>query len=172
MPHLSWTAARLGLVPVPDARLETAVRAYLTASEYLGPIEQARGAAFDPHAWTSALLHRYPGELYVQFLASLNRATRFTDAVLECQQRFLSRLSPGLRQLIGAVLAGGTDGQPRRFLARQPVLRAMRLVLTAEPRKATRTRSARAGALVPEAEQLQHARSFRVGASPPRWPGM
>jgi hypothetical protein len=79
------------------------------------------------------LLRLYPGELYVQFLASLNRATRFTDAALECQQRFLSRLSPGLCRLIEAVLAGGTDGQPRRFLARRPVLRAMRLVLTAEP---------------------------------------
>jgi len=133
VPDLSWTAARLGLVPVPDAWLETAVRAYLTADEYLGPMEKARGISFDPDAWTSALLRLYPGELYVQFLASLNRCTRFKEAVLECQRRFLSRLSPGLRELIEAVLAGGTDGQPRWFLARQPVLRAMRLVLTAEP---------------------------------------
>jgi hypothetical protein len=42
LPDLSWTAARLGLVPVADAWLETAVRAYLTASEYLGPYEQVR----------------------------------------------------------------------------------------------------------------------------------
>jgi hypothetical protein len=132
VPDLSWTAARLGLVPVPDAWLETAVRAYLTASEYLGLREQAQGVVFDPQAWTSALLHLYPRDLYVQVLASLNRAARFAGAVLDCQQRFLSRLSTGLRLVIEAVLAGGVDGQPRWFLARQPFLRAMRVVLTAE----------------------------------------
>lgn len=133
VPDLSWTAARLGLVPVRDGWLENAVGTYITASEYLGPYDQARGAVFDPEAWASTLLRLYPGDLYVQVLSSLNRAARFTDAVLEYQQRFLSRLSAGIRGVIEAVLAGGTDGQPRRFLARQPVLRAMRLVLTAEP---------------------------------------
>jgi hypothetical protein len=131
LPDLSWTAARLGLVPVADGWLETAVRAYLTASEYLGPYEQVRGNGFDPEVWIDALLRMHPRELYVQVLAGLNRAARFKEAVLEYQQRFLSRLGPGLRLVVEAVLAGGADGQPRWFLARQPVLRAMRLVLTA-----------------------------------------
>ena len=81
MPDLSWTAARLGLVPVPDAWLETAVRAYLTASDYLVPYEHVRSNEFDPEIWIDALLRMYPGELYVQVLAALNRAARFKEAV-------------------------------------------------------------------------------------------
>ena len=62
-------------------------------------------------------------------LATLNRAVRFRDPVFEYEQRFLQRLGSGLRIVVASVLAGGMDGQPRWFLARQPTLRAMRMVL-------------------------------------------
>jgi hypothetical protein len=62
-------------------------------------------------------------------LAALNRAARFRDPVFEYQEGFLRRLGPGLRIAVASVLAGGADGRPRWFLARQPTLRAMRMVL-------------------------------------------
>jgi len=67
--------------------------------------------------------------VYVQLLAALNRAARFRDPVFEYQERFLRRLGPGLRIVVASVLAGGVDGRSRWFLARQPALRAMRMVL-------------------------------------------
>jgi hypothetical protein len=129
VPDLSRTAARFGLVPVRDGWLDNGVGAYLTASEYLGPFELAHGRDFDPSAWADVLLRLHPGELYVQLLAALNRAARFRDPVFEYQERFLRRLGPGLRIVVASVLAGGVDGRPRWFLARQPALRAMRMVL-------------------------------------------
>jgi hypothetical protein len=118
---------------VRDEWLDSGVSAYLTASEYLAPHEQARGHAFDPSAWVDALLRLYPRGLYVEVLAALNRAASSVDPgpVLEYQRRFLQRLAPGLRAAVMSAVAGGVDGRSRRFLARQPVLRAMRLVLTA-----------------------------------------
>jgi hypothetical protein len=129
IPDLSWTAARFGLVPVRDGWLDNGTGAYLTASEYLAPFELAHGHDFDPSAWADVLLRLHPSELYVQVLAALNRAARFKDPVFEYQQRFLRRLGPGLRIVVASVLAGGVDGKPRWFLARQPTLRAMRMVL-------------------------------------------
>jgi hypothetical protein len=129
VPDLSWTAARFGLVPVRDGWLDNGVGAYLTASEYLGPFELAHGRDFDPSAWADVLLRLHPGELYVQHLAGLNRAARFRDPVFEYQERFLWRLGQGLRIVVASALAGRVDGRPRWFLARQPVLRAMRMAL-------------------------------------------
>ena len=128
-PDLSWTAARFGLVPVRDGWLDNGVGAYLTASEYLGPFELAHGHDFDPSARAAVLLRLHPGELYVQLLAALNRAARFRDPVFEYQERFLRRLGPGLRIVVASVLAGRVDGRPRWFVARQPALRAMHMVL-------------------------------------------
>ena len=135
VPDLSWTAARFGLVPVRDGWLDNGVGAYLTASEYLGPFELAHGRDFDPSAWADVLLRLHPAELYVQVLAALNRAARFRDPVFEYQERFLRRLGPGLRIVAASVLAGGVDGRPRWFLARQPTLRAMRMVLAGPARR-------------------------------------
>jgi len=109
--------------------LDNGVSAYLTASEYLAPYERARGHDFDPAAWIDALRRLYPAEVYVEALAVLNRAAAFIDPrpVQEYQRRFLERLAPGLRTAVTSAVAGGVDGRPRRFLARQLVLRAMRL---------------------------------------------
>jgi hypothetical protein len=145
------TAARLGLVPVPDVWLGAAVRAYLTARDYLPLYEQLRGNDFDPAAWTDALLRLHPREVYVQALAALNRVARQTQETLKIQDRFLSRLAPGLRTVIEVALSGGTDGQPRSLLARQPVLRAMRLALTAT---------------IPETDPDERVASFLTGVDP------
>jgi len=77
LPDMSWTAARLGLVPVPEpnAWIGELTGAYLIASEYLAPCEAARGRAFDRDAWISALLALHPRDQYVYQLAALNRAT-------------------------------------------------------------------------------------------------
>ncbi|MFD8646581.1 hypothetical protein [Streptomyces mirabilis] len=130
LPDLSWAATRLGLVREPDGWLDTAVIAYVTASEYLGVFEEFRSDQFDPAIWLDALLRKHPREAYVEMLAFLNRAAPFKEAVLAIQQRFLERLGTGLRKLAEGALAGAADGQPRWFIARQPTLRAMRLVLT------------------------------------------
>lgn len=142
-PDLSWAATRLGLVREPDAWLDMSVSAYLTASEYLLPFEQVRGNDFDPAAWVDALLRMHSREAYVEMLAALNRAAPVQDAVRAYQQRFLGRLGAGLRRVVELALTGGTDARPRWFLARQPTLRAMRLVLTASvPREALDARVA------------------------------
>ncbi|QXQ94866.1 hypothetical protein [Streptomyces sp. WY228] len=102
----------------------------MTAREYLGEFEKLRGDQFDPDFWLDALLRKHPREAYVEMLAFLNRAAPFKEAVLAIQQRFLAGLGTGLRTLAEAALAGAKDGQPQWFIARQPTLRAMRLVLT------------------------------------------
>lgn len=113
--------------------LQGAVSAYLTASEYLGRYERARGNDFDPSAWIDALLRLYPREVYVEALAALNRAAGSLDPGPdeEYRRRFLQRLAPGMQAAVTSAMAGGVDGQRRRLLARQPTLRAMHLVLTA-----------------------------------------
>lgn len=151
LPDLSLTAARLGLVPVRDAWLDAAVRAYLTAGDYLPLYEQLRGNTFQSSAWADALLRLHPREVYVQALAALNRVARQTQEMLKIQDRFLSRLAPGLRTVIATALNGGIDGQPRSLLARQPVLRAMRLALTAR---------------IPETDHDERVASFLTGVDP------
>jgi hypothetical protein len=128
---MSWTAARLGLVPVPEpnAWIGELTGVYLVASEYLGPCEAARGRAFDRDAWISALLALHPRDQYVYQLAALNHATNDLALLDEYQQRFLARVAPDVAEVVRLALAGRVDGQPRRFLARQIVLLALRLVL-------------------------------------------
>jgi hypothetical protein len=128
---MSWTAARLGLVPVPEpnAWIGELTGVYLVASEYLGPCEAARSRAFDGDAWISALLALHPRDQYIYQLAALNHATNDLALLDEYQQRFLARVAPDVAEVVRLALAGRVDGQPRRFLARQIVLLALRLVL-------------------------------------------
>lgn len=130
LPDLSLAATRLGLAWAGDDWLNTAVHAYLSANEYFGVVAQTKGFDFKPQVWIATLLRMYPAESYLFHLARLNRIAHSTDDVSVLQQRFLQRLQPGLRLTIERVLGGLTDGQPRWFLARQPVLRAMHLALT------------------------------------------
>lgn len=122
-----------GLVSARDAWLDDAMAVYLTASDYIAPWEAAHGRAYNPSAWIDALLRRYSGEVYADALAALNRATRFRDPMQEYQRRFLRRLPSSLRAAAELAIGGAADGQSRWFLARQPLLRAMRLVLASTP---------------------------------------
>jgi hypothetical protein len=133
VPAAPSSAGVPGLVAARDAWLDDATATYLTARDYIAPWEAAYGRAYDSLAWTDALLRLYPAEVYVDVLAALNRATRFRDPVQEYQRRFLERLPSSLRAAAELAIGGLADGQQRWFLARQPLLRAMRLALTAPP---------------------------------------
>jgi hypothetical protein len=102
---------------------------YLTASEYLAPYESARRREFDRDAWISVLLDRYPAEEYLCRLAALNHAATDDELTIQCQGRFLSRLADGSANAVRRALDDRVGGRRRWFLARQVVLRAMRLVL-------------------------------------------
>jgi hypothetical protein len=121
----------LGLTPVPEghAWLDNLVRVYLPAREYLGPFEAARGRAFDRDAWIRVLLARFPAEEYLCQLALLNHAATSDELTDPFAERFLESIAPDAAEAVRRAMAGGVDGFRRWFLARQLVLRAMRLVL-------------------------------------------
>jgi hypothetical protein len=68
---------------------------------------------------------------------------RYLALLDEYQQRFLARVAPDVAEVVRLALAGRVDGQPRRLLARQIVLLALRLVLV--PPDPVRPASAGAG---------------------------
>jgi hypothetical protein len=125
----------LGLTPVPEghAWLDNLARVYLPAREYLGPFEAARGRDFDRDAWVRVLLARFPAEEYLCQLAILNHAATSDELTGPFAERFLERIAPDAAEAVRRAMAGGIDGFRRWFLARQLVLRAMRLVLVPTP---------------------------------------
>jgi hypothetical protein len=120
----------LGLAPVPEEHtwLDKLIRVYLVARDYLAPFDITRGRDFDRDQWIAVLLGKYPAEEYLCHLALLNHAANSDELTEACQQRFLTVIAPDAAEAIRGALAG-SDGQRRRFLARQTVLRAMRIVL-------------------------------------------
>ncbi|MEU6201142.1 hypothetical protein [Streptomyces sp. NPDC047061] len=132
-PDLSWAARQLGLTPVTAERTWMDLTGvYVIAREYLEEAERARGRALDCAAWMDVLLAKYSCEQYLCALAALNHATTRDDLLQSYLQRFLIRLAPDAGLRLQAALAGSVDGQRRRFLARQIVLRAMRAVMLAD----------------------------------------
>ena len=131
MSGISSTAWMLGLTPVPEenAWLDKLVRVYLVARDYLVPYEAAQGRVFDRDQWIKVLLAKYPMEEYLCQLAALNHASNSEELAVAYQQRFLEVVTPVAADAIRHAVAGGIDGRPRWFLARQIILRAMRLVL-------------------------------------------
>jgi hypothetical protein len=131
LPGIPSTAWMPGLTPVTEGHgwLDNMVRVYLVAREYLAPFEAARGRSFDRDAWIRVLLSLHPAEEYLAQLAVLNHAATRDALTLPVQDRYLDRMRPEVAGAVRHALAGGVDGQRRWFLARQLVLRAMRLVL-------------------------------------------
>ncbi len=131
LPGIPATASMLGLAPVaePSAWMANMVRTYLIAREYLEPAESSRGREFSRENWITALLALHPRDEYIYQLAALNHAACHKELTEEYQARFLAQIPPGDAAAVRSALAGGVDGAPRAFLARQIVLRAMRLVL-------------------------------------------
>jgi hypothetical protein len=131
LPGIPTTAWMLGLSPVPEenAWLDRLTRVYLLARDYLVSYEDSRGRVFNRDQWITALLALYPVEEYLCQLAALNHAANSDELTLAYQERFLAVTAPSAAAAIRHALGGGIDGRPRWFLARQVVLRAMRLVL-------------------------------------------
>ena len=84
---------------------------------------------FDRDAWIRVLLARFPAEEYLCQLAILNHAATSDELTEPFAERFLERIAADAAETVRRAMAGGIDGFRRWFLARQLVLRAMRLVL-------------------------------------------
>jgi hypothetical protein len=104
-------------------------RSYLIAGEYLEAGEAERGRAFRRDDWTSVLLALHPRAEYLHQLAALNHAACSRQSADAYQDRFLDQLPRVDADAARAALSGASDGRPRVLLARQAILRAMRLVL-------------------------------------------
>jgi hypothetical protein len=131
LPGIRSTAWMLGLSPVPaeNTWLDRLARVYLVAGDYLTSFETARGRVFDRDQWISVLLAKYPAEEYLCQLAGLNHASNSDELTAAYMERFLKVVAADTAEAIRRAMAGGSDGQRRWFLARQVVLRAIRLIL-------------------------------------------
>ena len=117
----SLAATQLGLVPVAtgSAWFEHYVKAYVTADDYLADAMSARGVSFDPVPLITSCFGYIP---------AMSTCRCWLAHVY--QDRFLTKMNPGMADRVRRVLEGTADGIRRALLARQPVLRAMREVLT------------------------------------------
>jgi hypothetical protein len=131
VPGTSSTSWMLDTGPVHElnAWLSNMARSYLIAREYLEPAEAARGRVFNRDDWITVLLGLHPEEAYVRQLAALNHAACHKPLVDAYQDRYPQQLPDVDAEAVRAALSGAIDGQPRVLLARQAVLRAIRLVL-------------------------------------------
>ena len=135
VPDRSLAAAGLGPVPeeTTSAWFGRYVKAYVTAGDYLTGALSAAGLPFDPVPLINSLLRLHPREVYLQVLVTLNHAAHHPELAETYRDRFLARLNPVMAQAVRRALDGTADGMTRALLARQPVLRAMRAVLTHRP---------------------------------------
>lgn len=135
LPEVPSTAWMPGVTPAPEGYewLGNLLGVYLPAREYLAPFEAARGRVFDRDAWVRVLLARFPAEEYLCQLAILNHAATSDELTAPFAERFLERIAPDAAETVRYAMTGGIDGFRRWFLARQLVLRAMRLVLVPLP---------------------------------------
>ena len=131
VPDLSVTAAHLGLVRTGESSpwLDEYVKQYLTSADYFGPLIAA-GLPADPASLIDNLLLVHPREVYLSVLTALNHAAHHPELAEAYRARFLARLTPAMAAHVSQVMDGKADGNKRALLARQPVLRAMRTVLT------------------------------------------
>jgi hypothetical protein len=131
VPDLSDTAARFGLVPTgaSSAWFDEYVKQYLTTADYLR-VPQAAGLQVDPASLIRGLLLLHPREVYLAVLTALNHAAHYPELADVYRDRFLARLNDAMADSVRQALDGTMNGVPRALLARQPVLRAMRTVLT------------------------------------------
>jgi hypothetical protein len=135
LPGVPSTAWMPGVTPAPEGYewLGNLLGVYLPAREYLGLFEAARGRVFDRDAWVRVLLARFPAEEYLCQLAILNHAATSDELTAPFVERFLDRIALDAAETVRRAMAGGIDGFRRSFLARQLVLRAVRMVLVPPP---------------------------------------
>jgi hypothetical protein len=139
VPDLSVTAGWLGLerTGISSAWFDESVRQYLTSADYLAATLAAAGIPSDPASLIRGLLLLHPREVYLQVLAALNHAAQHPEMADAYKDRLLARLHPAIADNLRRALDGRMDGVSRTLLARQPVLRAMRTVLTYQPPQGT-----------------------------------
>ncbi len=131
VPDLSVTATHLGLVRTGQSSpwFDEYVKQYLTSADYFAPLVAA-GLPADPASVINSLLLVHPREVYLSVLTALNHAAHHPELAEAYRGRFLARLTPAMADHISQVMDGKVDGNKHALLARQPVLRAMRTVLT------------------------------------------
>ena len=131
LPDVSVTAGHLGLIQtgVSSPWFNEHVKQYLTSADYFAPLV-AVGLPADPSSLINSLLLLHSREVYLFVLTALNRAAHYPELAEVYRGRFLARLTPAMADHVSRVLDGKVDGNERALLARQPVLRAMRTVLT------------------------------------------
>jgi hypothetical protein len=131
VPDLSLTAAHLGLVRTEESSpwFDEYVKQYLTSADYFAPLVAA-GLPADPAPLINNLLLVHPREVYLSVLAALNHAAHHPELADAYRRRFMARLTPAMADHVSRVIDGRADGNKRALLARQPVVRAMRTVLT------------------------------------------
>lgn len=120
-------AELLGLTPVAEPRELPLVHVYLSAHEYLAPYFAAKGISYRPDLVRLDVLYRHPRDLLLAMLAVLNHASSSPALAEQIRQEYVQRLTP-IEPYLGAALRG-LHGKPREFLARGPILRAIRDVL-------------------------------------------
>jgi hypothetical protein len=135
VPDLSGRAARFGLVRTgaDAAWFNEYVKQYLTTADYLTAPLAAAGLPADPASLIRGLLLLHPREVYLSVLTALNHAAHYPELADVYRERFLAKLNDVIADNVRLALDGGMDGVSRALLARQPVLRAMRTVLTYRP---------------------------------------
>jgi hypothetical protein len=131
VPDLSVTAAHLGLVRTGESSpwFDEYVKQYLTSADYFALLVAA-GLPADPASLINSLLLVHPREVYLSVLTALNHAAHHPELAEAYRGRFLARLTTAMADHVSRVMDGKVDGNKRALLARQPVLRAMRTVLT------------------------------------------
>jgi hypothetical protein len=131
IPDLSVTAAHLGLVQTGQSSpwLDEYVKQYLTSADYFAPLVAA-GVPADPASLINNLLLLHPREVYLFVLTALNHAAHHPELAEAYRARFVARLTPAMADHVSRLIDGKADGTKRALLARQPVLRAIRTVLT------------------------------------------
>lgn len=107
---------------------------YLVVSDYAPRFLQSRGTPYDDDAWGDALLKMCPLD---SLLVALSAATRAADngkeALDEWGAYVLGHLDADLAHVVRDALHRPDGGPPRVLIARQPLLLAVRLALTAPP---------------------------------------
>jgi hypothetical protein len=143
---------------------------FIGLDEYLGKVLTAEFGSYDNDHWIDVLVSQHPKQALVTELAFLNSAIRQPKLEAELLDQFKTFLR---EPLLGAfVQAMGERDLPRVFLARQPILRAIRHVLLyAGEVKQTMPFPPHVAA-----PMLAHAFATRVGhfpeGGPDLWPGL
>lgn len=94
----------------------------------------SKGVPYSDAAWLEELLRMCPrDELLLALAAGTHGAGAGGQAIDEWATYVLHRVQPGLAGLLRGVLLRNDGGPPRVFIARQPLLLALKLALVREP---------------------------------------